>query len=70
MNYCLVRVCEEREEKDNYYRCEISRGAFTRTIALPAEVDDSIDEGRHARAHPAEGREIQAPDHHDLLRRA
>lgn len=32
---------EGREEKENYYRCEISRGAFTRTIALPAAVDDS-----------------------------
>lgn len=32
---------EEKEEKGDYYRCEISHGAFTRTIALPAEVDDS-----------------------------
>lgn len=32
---------EEKEEKGDYYRCEISQGAFTRTIALPAEVDDS-----------------------------
>lgn len=30
---------EEKEEKGDYYRCEISRGAFTRTIALPARVD-------------------------------
>ncbi len=30
---------EEKEEKGNYYRCEISRGAFTRTVALPADVD-------------------------------
>lgn len=32
---------EEKEEKGDYYRCEISRGAFSRVIALPAEVDDS-----------------------------
>ncbi len=30
---------EEKEEKGDYYRCEISRGAFTRTVALPADVD-------------------------------
>lgn len=30
---------EAKEEKGNYYRCEISRGAFTRTIALPDYVD-------------------------------
>ena len=30
---------EEKEEKGEYYRCEISRGAFSRTITLPAEVD-------------------------------
>lgn len=32
---------EEKEEKGNYYRSEISQGSFSRTIALPAEVDDS-----------------------------
>jgi len=32
---------EEKEEKGDYYRCEISHGAFTRTVALPAEVDDA-----------------------------
>jgi HSP20 family protein len=32
---------EETEEKGDYYRCEISRGAFARTLALPAEVDES-----------------------------
>ena len=32
---------EEKEEKGDYYRCEISRGAFTRTVELPAAVDDS-----------------------------
>jgi HSP20 family protein len=30
---------EEKEEKGDYYRCEISRGAFARTVALPAYVD-------------------------------
>lgn len=30
---------EEKEEKGDYYRCEISQGAFSRTLALPAEVD-------------------------------
>lgn len=32
---------EEKEEKGDYYRCEISQGSFSRIIALPAEVDDS-----------------------------
>ncbi len=30
---------EEKEEKGDYYRCEISRGAFTRTVMLPGVVD-------------------------------
>lgn len=30
---------EEKEEKGNYYRCEISRGSFSRTVALPSDVD-------------------------------
>jgi HSP20 family protein len=30
---------EEEEEKGDYYRCEISRGAFARSVALPGEVD-------------------------------
>jgi HSP20 family protein len=30
---------EEKKEKGDYYRCEISRGAFARTVALPAYVD-------------------------------
>lgn len=30
---------EETEEKGDFYRCEISRGAFSRTVALPGEVD-------------------------------
>jgi HSP20 family protein len=32
---------EEKEEKDNYYRREIVRGAFSRTVALPSDVDSS-----------------------------
>ena len=30
---------EDKEEKGDYYCCEISRGAFTRTVALPGEVN-------------------------------
>lgn len=30
---------EEKEEKGDYYRCEISRGSFSRTLSLPAGVD-------------------------------
>lgn len=29
---------EEKEEKGDYYRCEISRGEYSRTMTLPAEV--------------------------------
>ena len=32
---------EETEAKGDYYRCEISRGAFSRMILLPAEVGDA-----------------------------
>lgn len=32
-------IHEEKQEKGNFYRCEISRGAFSRTVALPADVD-------------------------------
>lgn len=31
---------EEKEEKNDYYRCEISRGSYSRTLSLPAEVDE------------------------------
>jgi len=31
---------EEKEERGDYYRCEISRGTFTRMLTLPADVDD------------------------------
>jgi len=30
---------EEKEEKGDYYRCEISRGSFSRVVGLPADVD-------------------------------
>lgn len=32
---------EEKEEKGDYYRRECSRGAFTRTVDLPCDVDSS-----------------------------
>jgi HSP20 family protein len=30
---------EQKEEKGDYYRCEIARGSFSRTLRLPADVD-------------------------------
>ncbi len=30
---------EEKEEKGDYYHCEISRGSFSRVVPLPVEVD-------------------------------
>lgn len=30
---------EEKEEKGDYYHCEISHGSFSRVVSLPAEVD-------------------------------
>lgn len=30
---------EVKEEKDDYYRSEISSGSFCRTVSLPCEVD-------------------------------
>lgn len=30
---------EAKEEKGDYYRCEISRGTFARTVSLPSDVD-------------------------------
>jgi len=30
---------EEKEEKGDYYRCETSRGSYTRTLSLPADVN-------------------------------
>lgn len=32
---------EEKEEKGDYYRSEISRGEYSRTVRLPSEVDES-----------------------------
>jgi HSP20 family protein len=32
---------EEKEEKGDYYRCEVSQGSFTRTLTLPAEVTEA-----------------------------
>jgi len=29
---------EEKEEKGDYYRCEMSRGSYQRTVMLPADV--------------------------------
>lgn len=31
---------EEKEEKGDYYRCEITEGSYSRTLSLPAEVDE------------------------------
>ncbi len=31
---------EEKEEKGDYYRCEMSRGSYQRTLSLPADVDE------------------------------
>ncbi len=30
---------EEKEERDDYYRSEIAKGSFSRTVALPENVD-------------------------------
>ena len=32
---------EEKEEKGDYYRCEVSQGSFSRTVTLPAMVDET-----------------------------
>lgn len=32
---------EEKEEKGDYYRAEITHGAFSRMVALPADVDEA-----------------------------
>lgn len=31
---------EAKEEQGDYYRCEISRGSYLRTLSLPAAVDE------------------------------
>ncbi|WP_455201077.1 Hsp20/alpha crystallin family protein [Kaarinaea lacus] len=41
---------EEKEEKGEYYRCETSHGTFTRTVALPVDVDSE-----HAKAKYKDG---------------
>ena len=35
------RKSEKEEKEKNYHRIERSHGSFQRTVALPAEVDDS-----------------------------
>jgi len=48
---------EEKEETGDYYRCEISRGGFVRTVSLPAAVD-----GTKAKAKFTDGiLEVTAP---------
>jgi HSP20 family protein len=37
---------EKQEEEGQYYRHEMSRGDFRRTLTLPAEVDDSKSKAR------------------------
>ncbi len=32
---------EEKEEDGNFYHCEMSHGSYSRTLSLPAEVDDA-----------------------------
>jgi HSP20 family protein len=32
---------EEKEEKGDYYRSEVSQGSFSRTVTLPATVDEA-----------------------------
>ena len=36
-----TRTSEEKESKGDYYRSEISHGSFSRSLPLPAEVDES-----------------------------
>jgi HSP20 family protein len=38
---------EKEEEKGDYYRCEVSRGSFSRTVTLPAVVDTSKAEAEY-----------------------
>lgn len=42
-NTVTVKGCtshEEKEEKGDYYRHEISKGSFSRTVTLPGDVDN------------------------------
>jgi HSP20 family protein len=34
-------ICEAKEEKADYYRCEVGSGEFSSTIALPCAIDGS-----------------------------
>jgi len=43
-NTVTINVTDTHKKEDtrgDYYRCEISRGAYSRTVALPCEVDGS-----------------------------
>ncbi len=40
-----TRKNEQKESKGDYYRSEISHSSFTRTVPLPAEVDESAAKG-------------------------
>ena len=31
---------EEKEERGDYYRCEMSRGSYSRTLRLPADINE------------------------------
>lgn len=56
---------EEEEESGDYYRCERVRGAFARTLALPAEVD-----AEKVQAHFSDGvLEIKLPKVEQARRR-
>jgi len=42
-NYLTIKGSsshEEKEERDDYYRCEISKGAYMRSVSLPVEVNE------------------------------
>ena len=34
-----VKQQQKEEEKGEYFRCEIAKGAFTRTVTLPEAID-------------------------------
>jgi HSP20 family protein len=56
---------EEKEEEGEYTRREMSRGSFSRTVTLPADVD-----GEHARAEFKDGvLELTLPRHKPSKRR-
>ena len=37
---------EEKKEEGDYYHCEISRGSYSRTLSLPADVDEEKTKAR------------------------